>query len=42
LSFVYVMATYGLLIRLMLHLAYVSSGLVKHCQSSYDFPEMNH
>jgi hypothetical protein len=39
---VYVMATYGLLIQLMLHSAYVSSGLVKHCQSSYDFLEMNH
>jgi hypothetical protein len=40
--FVYVMVTYGLLIQLMLHSAYVSSGLVKHHQSSYDFLEMNH
>ncbi len=40
--FVYMMGTYGLLIRLMLHSAYVSSGLVKHRQSSYIFLEMNH
>jgi hypothetical protein len=40
--FVYVMATYGLLIQLMLHSAYVSSGLGKQHQSSYGVIEMIH